>query len=235
MEQNPKFDGVNRLMESEGLHKKAVGLEPGSLIAAVMDKLSSVPDEFARQRNAQAKAMTATDPSVAMASMDLTELLGMSKQDLAREVVGLHEKLGKMDLMALVAKARPTFQHKEAFMLMRYVSDGGTDEKLIWNSRDGVTPFQVHIDGLRYTHDMKMQGPFFDRPEGIIGQWETRTEMEMMLAWRRVLNKAMLLGRMTEERVIELQNEPDAARGNWLQIGLRSMATGRYTDEDAKA
>jgi hypothetical protein len=194
-------------------------------------------EEFAAQRNAQAKAMTATDPTVAMGGMCLGELKQQSRNGLARAVLDLNEKLGQVGLLALAAQAKQGhFQHREAFMLMKYVSEGGTDVKLIWNSRDGVTPFQVHIDGMKYTHSiLEMQGPFFDRPEGIVGQWETRTEMEMMLAFRRVLNKGLLLGRLTEDQVIAAQNDPDQARAHWLQIGLRSMATGRYTDEDAKA
>lgn len=162
------------------------------------------------------------------------QLQDMSSNELMRHVRGLTDKLNRMDLTALVAQARKSpFQHREAFMLMRYVSTGGTDVKLVWNSRDGVTPFSMHIGGMEYTHDIpSMQGPFFDRPEGIVAQWETRTEMAMMMAWRRVLNKGMLLGRFTEERVIALQNDPDAARRWNLDIGLRSMASGRFTDEE---
>lgn len=33
--------------------------------------------------------------------------------------------------------------HAEAFMLMKYASEDGTVEEIIWNSRDGVTPFVV--------------------------------------------------------------------------------------------
>lgn len=33
------------------------------------------------------------------------------------------------------------YNHAEAFALMKYVSDDGTERELIWNSRDGVTPF----------------------------------------------------------------------------------------------
>jgi len=36
-----------------------------------------------------------------------------------------------------------TYQHAEAFCLMKYRADDGSDEELIWNSRDGVTPFVI--------------------------------------------------------------------------------------------
>jgi hypothetical protein len=36
-----------------------------------------------------------------------------------------------------------TYNHTEAFCLMKYRSDDGTEEEIIWNSRDGVTPFVI--------------------------------------------------------------------------------------------
>jgi hypothetical protein len=47
----------------------------------------------------------------------------------------------------------PEYQHAEAFCLMKYRSDDGTEEELIWNSRDGVTPFTVTLrSGKTATH-----------------------------------------------------------------------------------
>lgn len=44
--------------------------------------------------------------------------------------------------------------HKEAFTEMTYAANGETAgvSIRIWNSRDGVTPFVVSIDGREYTH-----------------------------------------------------------------------------------
>lgn len=36
-------------------------------------------------------------------------------------------------------------QHREAFCLMTYRSDDESEEELIWNSRDGVTPFSLTL------------------------------------------------------------------------------------------
>lgn len=36
-----------------------------------------------------------------------------------------------------------TFQHNEAFKLMRYTCDDCGHTEIIWNSRDGVTPFAI--------------------------------------------------------------------------------------------
>lgn len=40
-------------------------------------------------------------------------------------------------------KADKKHDYSEAFMLMTYQSDDGTIKELIWNSRDGITPFCV--------------------------------------------------------------------------------------------
>lgn len=43
--------------------------------------------------------------------------------------------------------------HPEAFCLMRYTSDDGTEEEVVWNSRDGVTPFVISLrSGKQATH-----------------------------------------------------------------------------------
>lgn len=34
-------------------------------------------------------------------------------------------------------------EHREAFCLMKYRSDDGSEEEMLWNSRDGVTPFCI--------------------------------------------------------------------------------------------
>jgi hypothetical protein len=38
------------------------------------------------------------------------------------------------------------YRHVEAFCLMRYMAeDGSNEEEVIWNSRDGVTPFTISL------------------------------------------------------------------------------------------
>lgn len=69
-------------------------------------------------------------------------------------------------------------KHPEAFCLMLYKAKDGRN-KLIWNSRDGVTPF-IHIDefGVEYTH-INWQGDIY-APNHIpkVGDeiWVTATE-----------------------------------------------------------
>lgn len=52
----------------------------------------------------------------------------------------------------MTAPGQGQHQHAEAYALMRYASDDGTKAVLVWNSRDGVTPFVISIDGIQYTH-----------------------------------------------------------------------------------
>lgn len=35
------------------------------------------------------------------------------------------------------------YNHKEAYCLMLYVSEDGLEKEVLWNSRDGVTPFCI--------------------------------------------------------------------------------------------
>lgn len=39
----------------------------------------------------------------------------------------------------------PRYQHAEAYCLMTYRADDGTEEERVWNSRDGVTPFLITL------------------------------------------------------------------------------------------
>jgi hypothetical protein len=39
----------------------------------------------------------------------------------------------------------PQHAHGEAYRVMTYASDDGTERELIWNSRDGVTPFVIRL------------------------------------------------------------------------------------------
>lgn len=36
-------------------------------------------------------------------------------------------------------------RHGEAFMLMKYQADDGSESEIVWNSRDGVTPFVITL------------------------------------------------------------------------------------------
>lgn len=41
--------------------------------------------------------------------------------------------------------AAMSYKHAEAYCLMTYRSDDETEEEIIWNSRDGVTPFTITL------------------------------------------------------------------------------------------
>ena len=44
------------------------------------------------------------------------------------------------------------YAHGEAFMVMEYRADDGSESEWIWNSRDGVTPFVVTLKSGRTAH-----------------------------------------------------------------------------------
>lgn len=48
------------------------------------------------------------------------------------------------------------YNHPEAFCLMKYATKDGTETEIIWNSRDGVTPFCIASkSGVEMQHDMR--------------------------------------------------------------------------------
>lgn len=48
---------------------------------------------------------------------------------------------------------QPHYKHSEAFCLMTYRADDGTESEVVWNSRDGVTPFVISLrSGKPATH-----------------------------------------------------------------------------------
>jgi hypothetical protein len=48
---------------------------------------------------------------------------------------------------------RGGYRHREAFAVMTYRSDDGSEEEEVWNSRDGVTPFAITLrSGREATH-----------------------------------------------------------------------------------
>jgi hypothetical protein len=160
----------------------------------------------------------------------------MSRNELLREIRRLNVVINRLDMAGLVGRAlekrRSFFKHREAFMLMTYLSDDGLDVLKVWNSRDGVTPFACHVNGKRYQHDLKsMDGPHLDRPNVCDAQWETRTGKAMMEAWERSLNRAAIQGKLTQERLIDMKGDAELAAKNYLFIGLRDLTTGKYTDD----
>jgi hypothetical protein len=47
----------------------------------------------------------------------------------------------------------PPYRHAEAYCLMTYVADDGSEQETVWNSRDGVTPFVITLrSGKTATH-----------------------------------------------------------------------------------
>lgn len=64
------------------------------------------------------------------------------------------------------------YAHAEAYCLMLYTADDGSESETVWNSRDGVTPMTITLrNGKRATHanwrnDARM-APDFTPPPGM--------------------------------------------------------------------
>lgn len=172
---------------------------------------------------------------------EVKSLAAQSKKNLAREVIRLRNMLqavkGTAREMAGAAVAAQ-FQHREAFSLMTYVQqdmpDGVAGEViLVWNSRDGVTPFILHIGEKKFQHDLKlMTGPIFDLPARATHKWETRTDAKMLEAFGRTLDVAVKLGRIEADKADAMRGNVEVAESWNYRIGLRDLTTGNYTDED---
>lgn len=174
-------------------------------------------------------------------------LAHQGKKDLAREVVHLRAVVKTIkEATKRVEPNTPDFQHGEAFRLMLYVETNlptpanpgprrpeNPKRILVWNSRDGVTPFILHLNGCAYEHEIKEMGktPAFDLPASAEYKWVTRTEREIKEAWGRTLDRAVKIGKIDADKADAQRNNLEAARSWNYGIGLVDLATGRYTDE----
>lgn len=166
-------------------------------------------------------------------------LASQSKKDLAREVVHLRSLVKTIKkATANVSPGSPTFGHAEAFRVMQYIqtneAKGEAPEVItVWNSRDGITPFIVHIGGKSYQHNLAaMSAPVFDLPPNATHKWVTRTEREVLIAWRRTLDKAVEQGKLDPSKAEAMRDSLEAARSWHYGIGLVNIETGRFTDDE---
>lgn len=163
-------------------------------------------------------------------------LVAASKKQLAREIVRLNAMLKVVRNAASNARTDGhQFTNAEAFMLMTYREIDGDGTILVWNSRDGVTPFIVNIGAKRYEHDVPcMQGPFFDLPRqhAVTHMWVTRTDTQVLEAWNRTMDKAVEMGKIDPDKAASICDRLEVAESWHYRIGLRLLATDRLTDEE---
>lgn len=163
---------------------------------------------------------------------------GNGKKDLAREVVRLRAMVKTIKRATeAVRPGAATFSHAEAFRLMTYVqtnSEAPEPAKAlrVWNSRDGVTPFIVHIGAETYQCSQPMGEVHYDLPDGATHKWVTRTEREVLFAWRRTLDKAVEQGKLDPGKAEAMRDSLEAARSWHYGIGLVNLETGRFTDDE---
>lgn len=163
-------------------------------------------------------------------------LAAASKKQLAREVVRLRAMVKVIqNATRNVRIDGHRFGHAEAFMLMTYREVGGDGALLVWNSRDGVTPFVINIGAKKYQHDIPLQqGPFFDLPRehAVTHVWVTRTDAQVLEAWHRTMDKAVEMGKIDPDKAASMRDSLEVAESWHYCIGLRNLETGRFTDEE---
>lgn len=164
-------------------------------------------------------------------------LAAASKKQLAREVVRLQAMVKVIqNATRNVGIDGHQFGHAEAFMLMTYKEVGGGGQLLVWNSRDGVTPFYISLGSKKYQHDvLRQRGPFFDLPRehAVTHVWVTRTDAQVLEAWHRVVDRAVKRGRIDPDKAASRRDDPEVVKSWYYRIGLRDLETGRFTDEEA--
>lgn len=57
------------------------------------------------------------------------------------------------------------YNHPEAFCLMKYRTDDGSEEEILWNSRDGVTPFMLRSKNGKMMHHVDWQLDYPTKPD----------------------------------------------------------------------
>lgn len=100
-------------------------------------------------------------------------------------------------------------KHKEAFKIMSYRCECGSQEKL-WNSRDGVTPFSIPCqqcgDGMGMVHvdwQQDVFAPIFSPPAGSRYFADMTIERARQHAVRNV-DSSISMGRVEQNRRNEL-------------------------------
>lgn len=163
-------------------------------------------------------------------------LAAASKEQLAREVVRLRAMVKVIqNATRNVRIDGHRFGHAEAFMLMTYKEVDGDGQLLVWNSRDGVTPFVINIGSKKYRHAISsMQGPHFDLPRehAVTHVWVTRTDAQVLEAWHRTMDKAVEMGKIDPDKAASMRDNLEVAESWYYRIGLRNLETGRFTDEE---
>ena len=169
-------------------------------------------------------------------SPQVKNLAAASKKQLAREVVRLRAMVKVIqNATRNVRIDGHRFGHAEAFMLMTYKEVDGDGQLLVWNSRDGVTPFVINIGSKKYQHDIpRQQGPFFDLPRehAVTHVWVTRTDAQVLEAWHRTMDKAVEMGKIDPDKAASMRDNLEVAESWHYRIGLRNLETGRFTDEE---
>lgn len=108
-----------------------------------------------------------------------------------------------------------TYQHGEAYCLMTYRADDGSETEVVWNSRDGVTPFVISLRSGKPASHVN-----WHLDERMPEDWLPPPGMRVFVD-------------LTEERARELALAN--ARRFWNDPGYPASQTGRWASVEAMA
>ncbi len=104
-------------------------------------------------------------------------------------------------------------RHAEAFKAMNYAAQNGSKEFQVWNSRDGVTPFNFYdADGLEYVHSQWNRDEYRPHHQPQAGEliWRDATADEANALADEYINHnraEMLKHGLTPEQIDEIRTE----------------------------
>lgn len=122
--------------------------------------------------------------------------------------------------------------HREAYCLMKYRSDDGAEEEMLWNSRDGVTPFIItsktgkkmsHVEWNKDTYITDFDPPIGTRIFVDATLQLVKPELEKYI--ERIWNKGARDHFGTRERAYKILLD------DWLKPGAPWIVT---VDKDVK-
>jgi hypothetical protein len=171
---------------------------------------------------------------VSYLQVNLKALAAYSKKALAKEVVRLAAQLKRQESLT------PHLVFEHGYKLLRYALDCHDDDTvvdtiIIWNARDGAAPEVVNIGAKRYLHQPQAAtGPHFTLHAAAHYRFEDRTEAKTLKAWHATLDKMIELSCIDPDKMV-CRDDLEAARSWGYHVGLRNLATDRFTSDEVLA
>lgn len=117
------------------------------------------------------------------------------------------------------------WNHAEAFCLMQYETDDGTDGEVVWNSRDGVTPFVIRLPSGRVASHKRWQEDVCMGPDWRPSRWLRLRAFRDMSREAYVQAQRERIDSMWDDPEI-LMREDGRSKDEWLEVLARDWEPG---------